>query len=489
MAIANLHRFARMGVAAWSATVHPSRPRLPVRSGDYTLPDVTIVAPDSPPRAHVDLHVVGGRIAGITPTGEGREGRRYLVEAVRGHVVSPALTDMHSHMPPANALNLTPVFMLLNLRHGVVRTRDAGDLDGTGTPKALGLVLSGALPGPEIHYAYCFITSGAARWSNSLAFDHPDQAPSIIAQLARLGASWVKAYENLDPPRLRALVDAAERGGMGVLGHVPTKLSIEEAAIPDSQHLWGVAPPKSLRQDHLLNRIIDWDAVTPTRLDAVVAACVSQSFALTPTLTSHFNLQRLANYEAERDSDDVRLLPSLYREVVWHPTHGLPTYRHISADDFDRSRRALDLKLDLVRKLARSGVPLRLGTDVQQPFVVPGAALHKEIELFEQAGVSRSQAWSWASRGAAKTLGLSDAGKIESGARADLLTSPVSPLEPGWRPLQASSVVVGGKLVLSQDLDAAIASELARFEGVFARYVARWLAQFTLNRIAKNFIN
>jgi hypothetical protein len=489
MAIANLHRFARMGFAAWSATVPPSRPRLPVRSGDYILPDVTIVAPDAPPRAHVDLRVLGGRIAGVTPAGEGREDRSSSVEAVRGHIVSPALTDMHSHMPPANALNLTPVFMLLNLRHGVVRTRDAGDLDGSGTPKALGLVLSGALPGPEIHYAYCFITSGAARWSNSLAFDHPDQAPSIIAQLRRLGASWVKAYENLDAPRLRALVDAAKRDGMGVMGHVPTKLSIEEAAIPDSQHQWGVAPPKSLRRDHLLNRVIDWDAVTPTRLDAVVAACVQQDLALTPTLTSHFNLQRLAHYEAERHSDDVRLLPSLYREVVWHPAHGLPTYRQISAEDFDRSRRALDLKLDLTRKLAEGGVPLRLGTDVQQPFVVPGAALHKEIELFEQAGVSRSKAWSWASRGAAETLGLGDSGKIEIGARADLLTSPASPLEPGWHPLQASSVVAGGKLVLTKDLDAAIASELARFEGVFGRYVSRWLAQFTLNRIAKNFVN
>jgi len=134
-------------------------------------------------------------------------------------------------------------------------------------------------------------------------------------------------------------------------------------------------------------------------------------------------------------------------------------------------------------------VPLRLGTDVQQPFVVPGAALHKEIELFEQAGVSRSQAWSWASRGAAETLGLSDSGKIEISARADLLTSPASPLEPGWRPSQASSVVAGGKLVLAQDLDAAIARELARFEGVFGYHVSRWLAQFTLNRIAKNFVN
>lgn len=489
MAKVKHHRFARLGYAGWSAGIGSSSPRLPVRSDDYLLPDVTIVEPDKPPRDHVDLHIANGTIAGITPTGEGGDRRSFVVERVRGHTVSPALTDMHTHLPPQNALNFTPLFLLLHLRHGVVRNRDAGDIDGSATPAALQLILSGALPGPDIRYAYYFVTSDRARWSNSLAYDHPDQAPQIIAQLQRLQATWVKTYENLDVPRLRALTDAAERAGLGVMGHVPTRLSIEEAAIPDSQHLWGIAPPSSLRRDHILNRAIDWQAVTPARLDAVTEACLRQKLSLTPTLSSHAGLLRLANYEAECQRDDVRLMPRLYREVIWHPVHGLPSYRGISADDFDRARRALDLKLVLTRKLAEAGVPLRLGSDVQQPFVVPGASIHKEIELFEQAGISRATAWSWASRGAAQTLGVADSGTIEIGAAADLLTSAASPLISGWQPLQVSSVMVGGKLVLAEDLDAAIDGELERFEGVFGRYMAKWLVQFTLGRLTKNFVN
>jgi imidazolonepropionase-like amidohydrolase len=489
MARGQPHRFARLGYGNWSATIRPSRPHLPVRNDDYVLPDVMLVEPDKPAREHVDLHVANGRIADIRPTGEGSAHRSSIVEKLRGHAVSPALTDLHTHLPPKNALNLTALFLLLHLRHGVVRTRDAGDIDGSATPAALKLLLSGALPGPEMHYAYYFVTTGRARWSNSLVYDHPDQAPEIIAQLQKVRATWVKSYENLDVPRLRALTEAAERAGVGVMGHVPTKLSVEEAAIPDSQHMWGVAPPGSLRRDHILNRAIDWHAVTPARLDAVVDACLAQKLVMTPTLASHAGLLRLADHEAESQREDARLMPRLYRDVIWHPAYGLPSYRGISADDFDRARRALDLKLVLTRKLAEAGVPLRLGTDVQQPFVVPGASIHKEIGLFEQAGISRSTAWSWASRSAAQTLGIDDSGAIEVGARADLLTSAVPPLMPGWHPKQVSAVITGGKLVLAEDLDAAIDGELGRFEGTFGRYIAKWLVQFTLGRLTKNFVN
>ncbi|WP_044558814.1 amidohydrolase family protein [Azospirillum sp. B4] len=491
----DLHRFARQGYAAWAAEVKPARPLLPMRPGRYRLPDVRLVEPGLPSRDHVDLIVADGRIAAITPTGipevGGKEagGITPVIEALRGHTVAPALVDLHAHLPPHNMLNLTPLFLLLQLRHGVVRTRDAGDMDGTGTPEALRLVLSGALPGPQIHYAYCFITTGRARWANSLAYDDPEQAPEVVARLRRLGASWVKAYENLDVPRLRALVAAAEAAGLGVMGHVPTRLTMEAAALPDAQHLWGVPPPASLRRDHVVNRAIDWHAVTPRRLNAVVAACVRQGLALTPTLVAHAGLLRLADHATECTAADARMMPAFYRDIIWHPRHGLPAYRHIPAADFDLARRAFDMKLDLVGRLAEEGVSLRLGTDVQQPFVVPGAALHKEIALFERAGLSRADAWARASRDAASVLGVADAGTLGIGARADLLLAPASPLEPGWRPAQASAVVAGGALMLTADLDTAIAAEQARFETRFSRHTARWLVRFALRRVARNFVS
>src|SRR5262249_3813939 len=147
--------------------------------------------------------------------------------------------------------------------------RDAGDTDGTATPAALARVVSGALPGPDIRYAYGFVNAPPARWTNSFVYDDPAQARDIVARLQFLGATWVKSYENLDLPRLDALKQAARDAGMGVLGHVPYGLGHEEALLPDAQHLLGVAPPTSIRRDHIFERMINWDAVDQRRIDVI----------------------------------------------------------------------------------------------------------------------------------------------------------------------------------------------------------------------------
>jgi hypothetical protein len=127
---------------------------------------------------------------------------------------------MHIHNPPSNIFNLTPLFLFLYLRHGIVRIREAGDTDGTGTPAAVALIESGAVPGIDLHYSYAFVQTGRARWTNSIHYDHPGQAEEIIRRLRHLGARWVKSYENLDVERVTALIAAARREGLGVLGHV-----------------------------------------------------------------------------------------------------------------------------------------------------------------------------------------------------------------------------------------------------------------------------
>ncbi len=481
------HPLISHGYQAWASTVGTSPPLLPWCRGRYVLRAVRLHEPGKALLAPADLLVADGRIAQVGAVGSVAADVPE-VESLRGHVVAPALADLHVHMPAANALRLTPLFLLLTLRHGVVRVRDAGDPDGTATPAARAAVLSGALPGPDIHYAYSFVGDGAARWGNTLRLACVEDAPAVVATLSRAGARWVKAYENLDGPRIAALVAAAGEAGLQVMGHVPTALRIEEAGIPDPQHGFGVPEPQTLRRDHVLNRAVDWSSVTPRRIEQVVEACVRQDMAYTPTLSTSRNLLRLQRWSAECQAPDMRLLPRMYPEVIWHPKHGLPAFRDITADDFDRARDALDRKLALVATLAAAGVRLRLGTDTQQPFVVPGAALHAEIDAFEAAGIARERSWRLASGDAAATLGIADAGRLQAGQQADLLVSPSSPYQTGWSPAQISATVAGGACLLATDMDAAIAHELARFETLAGDHLSRWLARFALNRTARHFV-
>jgi imidazolonepropionase-like amidohydrolase len=209
---------------------------------------------------------------------------------------------------------------------------------------------------------------------------------------------------------------------------------------------------------------------------------------MTPTLSSATNLLRLEHYEAERQAPDVKMLPSFYGDIIWHPIHGLPIFRNLGATDFRNGREAVKRKLELTHALWHAGIPLRLGTDVQQPFAVPGVSLHREMSAFEEAGVPRAEVWKLASLDAARALGVDKSGSIQPAMRADVLTSKISPFEATWTPQQISAVVAGGNLTRASDLDASIDKELKRFKGAVSRLTSRWLAQFAVARLARRYV-
>jgi hypothetical protein len=483
-------KFRRLGRDAWIETLSQRDPILPTIRGAFVLPNVTVAHADGPDEEHVDVLVSQANIERITPTGTANVPAGATVfERARGSFVSSALIDMHVHMPPANLLRLTDIFLLQTLRHGITVVRDAGDPDGTATPAALACVASGALPGPEIHYAYGFVNSPPARWSNSFVYDDPAQAPGIVKRLQFLGATWVKSYENLDLPRIEALKYAAQDAGMGVLGHVPYGLGHEEALLPDSQHLMGVAPPSSIRRDHIFDRIYDWDAVDRRRTDIVRRACIEHQLAMTPTLNAVIGVLDLARYQEACREPTARALPSFYSAVVWNPQKGMPIYRNLTKEDFDRCRRAVERKHEFVSQLHRDGVILRLGTDTQQPFVAPGIAFHREFDAFDQARIPRRDSFRLATATAATALGLTNVGTVAEGGRAELIVSRTDPRQSSWsvqRDLVAT--VARGALVTAADLDKAIRAELARFVSKFGEFASRLLAQLNVNRFAKNFV-
>jgi hypothetical protein len=483
-------KFRRLGRDAWIDTLSARDPILPTIRGTFVLPDVTVAHADRPDEEHVDVLVSQANIERIAPTGAANlQASATVFERARGSFVSSALIDMHVHMPAANLLRLTDIFLLQTLRHGITVVRDAGDPDGTATPAALACVASGALPGPEIHYAYGFVNSPPARWPNSFAYDDPAQAPDIIKRLQFLGATWVKSYENLDLPRINALKQAAGEAGMGVLGHVPYGLGHEEALLPDSQHLFGVPPPSSISRDHVFNRAIDWDAVDRRRMDVVCRASVEHQLAVTPTLNVTTGVLDLERYEEACRGPTARALPSFYSAVVWHPAKGIPVYRNLGEEDFDRVRRAVERRHEMVSRLHQDGVPVLLGTDTQQPFVAPGVALHREFDAFDQAGIPRRDSFRLATAVAASVLGLAKVGRVAEGGRAELIVSRTDPHQSSWsvqRDLVAT--IAQGALVTAADLDTAIHNELARFESKFSDFASRMLARLSVYQLARNFV-
>ena len=83
--------------------------------------------------------------------------------------------------------------------------------------------------------------------------------------------------------------------------------------------------------------------------------------------------------------------------------------------------------LAVVGEMKRAGVTILAGTD--GPYPQGGDALHSELELLVEAGLTPLQALQAASRDAAKAMGVSkDVGTVEAGKTADLVLLDADPL-------------------------------------------------------------
>ncbi|MFQ5678264.1 MAG: amidohydrolase family protein [Gemmatimonadota bacterium] len=84
------------------------------------------------------------------------------------------------------------------------------------------------------------------------------------------------------------------------------------------------------------------------------------------------------------------------------------------------------------------------GTDAGFTYVIPGFAIHDELEMLVQAGLSPREALLAATRNPAAFLGQENEwGSVAVGLRADLLLLPENPLLRGALVLDMATLPVG----------------------------------------------
>jgi imidazolonepropionase-like amidohydrolase len=116
--------------------------------------------------------------------------------------------------------------------------------------------------------------------------------------------------------------------------------------------------------------------------------------------------------------------------------------------------------MHVVGKMEAAGVPILAGTDSTAPYIIPGFALHQELALLVQAGLTPMQALQAATRNPADFLGkLETQGTIEPGKTADLLLLDANPLEDIHNTQKIRALILRGKLLDRTTLDEFLAAE------------------------------
>ena len=462
----------------WRAFAPPG-PLGPTASA-FALHNMTVVNPGTSRTSGQNLTVRDGLIQSMAPGDAMPSGS---LRAFSGMYVLPGLADMHAHLPPRNPLKLTSYFLLLNLAHGVTSIRDAGDLDGTSLVAQREATAEG-YPGPRVFPCGPFVSAGVRKWANTVLLPAPVDAEPTAARLKAEGFHCLKAYDGLTLPMVDALREATRKHGLSMVGHVPEGLTYEQALIPDTQHLMGVADPRAQTADHRLPLVQGWHAVDEARLQAIVDITRRSGIANTPTLVHEQQLLGLASYDAARQSPEALLMPRLFRDVIWHPVTGIPGYRNMTPEEFERTRIAHERKLRLTHMLYRAGAPLYLGTDVQQPFTVPGISLHQEMRLFASSGIPPEAVWTMATRDAGKSLGLAGLGILAAGAPADFLIFRKDPTGDLANLGTLEAVVAQGRLFTKAAIDAKIADYRVHYEGLIFDTLSIQLAKAALRKVS-----
>jgi cytosine/adenosine deaminase-related metal-dependent hydrolase len=423
--LASLATLVAVSGAILTFALWPPAFEAPPRS-EGVLDGVVLVTPGLSRLERQRLTFRDGRIAAVAASTTPDVPTRYVL---------PGLVDMHVHLPPRLLPGLVGLFDSLFLLHGVTTIREVGSLDG-GSLALAGQLERGERAGPRLIACGPILDGDPPVFPVAHTVTSRAEGEAVARALAARGARCLKVYENISPEALAGARAVAHELGLPIIGHLPNALPTSDPGLDDVQHL-------------CYKRC---GSFSPEERDVFVASAAERGIAHTPTLVVFEGLRIFVEQRALADGPPYALMPRFWRDALWQPV--LP---YVNPD-------ALPAMQALVGKLHARGVRLHAGTDPIQPFVLPGASLHRELELLVASGLSIQEALAAATWVAGESLGVPGLGRLEVGAPADLLVLREDPTRDLAALSTLEAVVADGRLYSIEELRAAADEQRAYFE-------------------------
>src|SRR5580658_8274657 len=359
---------------------------------------------------------------------------------VRGKTILPGLWDMHAHF---EQVEWGPIY----LAAGATTVRDCGN-EFEFITAVRDAVANGRGLGPRLLLAGIVDGTGPSAIGVERV-DTPEQAKMWTDKYHDAGFQQMKIYSSVKLEEVKDVADEAHRLGMTVTGHVPIGLNAYqtiEAGQDQINHISYIVdimvptlPADASRLDHA-NARANLDLNSPEARKAI-SFLVEHGTVVDPTIALfEFFTASTAKPAASIEPGVLKVAPELQAILA---DVGPPS------PNADIDEKVFAKELAGIGALHKAGVPIVAGTDQ----TVPGHSLHREIELYVQAGFTPMEAIQAATIVPARVMGLDkEVGTVEAGKRADVIILDGNPLESIHNIRKVEFVITNGVMYNSAEL-------------------------------------
>jgi hypothetical protein len=411
--------------------------------------DLLIDGTGKEPLKDAVIVIEGQRVKAIGRKGEVPVPSGARVVTGKGLTALPGLIDSHAHYKDWQGE--------LYLNHGVTTALAIGSEGIDWIAAQRDGIAKGKIVGPRLFVAGPHFNSPGpgerrlslrdlqARRRGEISVSNAEAAGKAARELIAAGADIIKVYEYSTPEVIRALAEEARKAGKPIGGHSEDILMSAESGYEFVEHSHAVVsstikdPQKraslNLRRSAFRNRLSTPEYhyyADEENFDELVRVMVERKVSWAPTLATFW---RFYSPKRERFKEgDLKLLsnPNLTYIPPYFSANIRQTHEGIEkiadAELLKRVKAGYGKIQDFIRRFVKAGGKIRVGSDPNS--ILPGWAIHVEMELLVEAGLTPMEAILAATRNPAEQMHReNDLGAIKPGSLADVVVVEGNPLE------------------------------------------------------------